>query len=107
MFETMQLHGVQGNTCKYGKISQLMFYKLQFVGEPIQVNKPNVTELQILFDSPSILIEKEELAYSSLTLVSDVGGVLGLFIGFNFLMIFDWIVLPFKQFFDFINKLKI
>ena len=69
-----------------------MFYKLQFVGEPIQVNKPNVTELQILFDSPRILIEKEELAYSSLTLVSDVGGVLwvlGLFIGFNFLMIWD------------------
>ena len=66
-----------------------MLYQLQFVGEPIQVNKPNVTELQILFDSPSILIEKEELAYSSLTLVSDVGGVLGLFIGFNFLMIWD------------------
>ena len=66
-----------------------MFQQLQFVGEPIQVNIPNVTELQILFDSPSILIEKEELAYSSLTLVSDVGGVLGLFIGFNFLMIWD------------------
>ena len=66
-----------------------MFQQLQFVGEPIQVNKPNVTELQILFDSPSILIEKEELAYSSLTLVSDVGGVLGLFIGFNFLKIWD------------------
>ena len=68
-----------------------MLYQLQFVGEPIQVNKPNVTELQILFDSTSILIEKEELAYSSLTLVSDVGGVLGLFIGFNFLMIWNWI----------------
>ena len=71
------------------KIRQLMLDQFQFVGEPIQVNKPNVTELQILFDSPSILIEKEELAYSSLTLVSDVGGVLGLFIGFNFLMIWD------------------
>ena len=74
-----------------------MFYKLQFVGEPIQVNKPNVTELQILFDSPSILIEKEELAYSSLTLVSDVGGVLGLFIGFNFLMIWDVFFLFYKR----------
>ena len=72
----MQLHGVQGKIREYRKIWQLMFYKLQFVGEPIQVNKPNVTELQILFDSPRILIEKEELAYSSLTLVSDVGGVL-------------------------------
>ena len=74
-----------------------MFYKLQFVGEPIQVNKPNVTELQILFDSPRILIEKEELAYSSLTLVSDVGGVLGLFIGFNFLMIWDVFFLFYKR----------
>ena len=74
-----------------------MLYQLQFVGEPIQVNKPNVTELQILFDSPSILIEKEELAYSSLTLVSDVGGVLGLFIGFNFLMIWDVLYQVYKR----------
>jgi len=32
-------------------------------------------------------------AYPALSLVADVGGELGLFIGFNFLMVWDWIVL--------------
>ena len=30
-------------------------------------------------------------AYPALSLVADVGGVLGLFIGFNFLMLWDWV----------------
>ena len=34
-----------------------------------------------------------EAAYSALTLVADCGGLLGLFIGFNFLMIWDLVVI--------------
>ena len=59
--------------------------------DPILV--PNVdTELTLVYAGNSIEVQKEEEAYSFLSLVADVGGVLGLFIGFNFLMIWDWTV---------------
>ena len=45
------------------------------------------TSLSATFASSTIQILREEEAYSFLTLVADCGGVLGLFIGFNFLMI--------------------
>ena len=41
----------------------------------------------------TVQVLKEEEAHSFSSLVADVGGVLGLFIGFNFLMLWDWIVL--------------
>ena len=44
-----------------------------------------------MFDSSNILTETEELAYSLSSLVADCGGVLGLFIGFNFIMVWDMI----------------
>ena len=47
----------------------------------------NFTLLNAVFASSSILMEKEEQAFSFESLVADVGGVLGLFIGFNFLEI--------------------
>ena len=46
----------------------------------------------------SIEVLKEEEAYSLDSLVADSGGVLGLFIGFNFLMIWEWIVGCIKMF---------
>ena len=46
----------------------------------------------IAYAGNSIEVQREEEAYSLLSLVADVGGVLGLFIGFNFLMVWDWIV---------------
>ena len=53
---------------------------------------------------PTVRVLREQEAYPILSLVADIGGILGLFIGFNFLMIFDWIVLPFKRLIDFFNK---
>ena len=44
-----------------------------------------------MFDSSNVLTKTEELAYSLSSLVADCGGVLGLFIGFNFLMIWDFL----------------
>ena len=44
------------------------------------------------FTSNIVQIQREEEAYNLVSLVADVGGVLGLFIGFNFLLIWDWIV---------------
>ena len=40
----------------------------------------------------SVQVQREEEAHSFSSLVADVGGVLGLFIGFNFLMLWDWVV---------------
>ena len=54
--------------------------------------KTNYSMIRVLFSNPTLFIEKEEVAYPFMTLLADFGGVLGLFIGFNFLMIWDIIV---------------
>ena len=53
----------------------------------------NSTEVQQVFQSSTVEILKEEQAYSLESFVADMGGVLGLFVGFNFLMIWDFIIL--------------
>ena len=58
---------------------------------PIDVPQ-NSLELVVAHAGNSIEVRREEEAYSLLSLVADVGGVLGLFIGFNFLMIWDWMI---------------
>ena len=50
------------------------------------------TSLNPIFESNKTQVLKEVEAYPVLSLVADVGGVLGLFIGFNFLMVWDWVV---------------
>ena len=68
------------------------------VGQPqlIPSNNPNVTTLEIKFDSPVITTEQEVMAYSFGSLIADFGGLLGLFVGFNFLMIWDCILYGLK-----------
>ena len=68
------------------------------VGQPqlIPSNNPNVTTLDIKFDSPVITTEQEVMAYSFGSLIADFGGLLGLFVGFNFLMIWDCILYGLK-----------
>ena len=50
------------------------------------------TSICPVFASKKIQVLKEVEAYPALSLVADVGGVLGLFIGFNFIMVWDWVV---------------
>ena len=50
-----------------------------------------------MFASNTVTVMREEEAYSFLYLVSDCGGVLGLFIGFNFLMLWDSVVWALKR----------
>ena len=52
----------------------------------------NFTFLNVMLASSSIIMEKEEEAFSFESLVADVGGVLGLFIGFNFLEIMQFFI---------------
>ena len=56
------------------------------------------TSLTLTFASATVQILREQEAYSFLSLVADCGGVLGLFIGFNFLMIWDWTFIAFTRF---------
>ena len=60
--------------------------------------------LSLSYISKSVEVQKEVEAFSFGSLVADVGGVLGLFIGFNFLMVWDWSVWVIKKIF--VEKLK-
>ena len=55
--------------------------------------KSNSTRIWLRFGTPKVTIEKEVWYYSKLSFVADCGGLLGLFIGFNFVMIWDLIVI--------------
>ena len=58
---------------------------------PVEITD-NKSLLMPYFQSNIVEVHKEEFAYPTISLVADVGGVMGLFIGFNFLMVWDWIV---------------
>ena len=51
-----------------------------------------------MFTSATVSVQKEEMEFSFDDLVADCGGVLGLFIGFNFLMVWDFIFFIIKNF---------
>ena len=51
-----------------------------------------------MFASSKVCVEKEEIEFTFDDLVADCGGVLGLFIGFNFLMVWDVIFFILKNF---------
>ena len=54
-------------------------------------------QLHLAYSEDYVEVLKEEEAYSFLSLVADCGGILGLFIGFNFLMVWDWIIIAFSM----------
>lgn len=58
----------------------------------IDEHSSNLTSLRILFGSSEVQVEAEEEAASFPSLVADCGGTLGLFIGFNFMMLWDLMV---------------
>ena len=52
----------------------------------------NKKSIMPCYSSNSVEIQREEEAFSFISLIADIGGILGLFIGFNFLMVWEWIV---------------
>ena len=68
--------------------------------EPLYFFVPNLnhTVVSLRFDSHTLLTEQEEWAYSFASLVADLGGLLGLFVGFNFMLLWDFIVWAFVRF---------
>ena len=57
----------------------------------MRVPAPN-TNVAIMFENSIVHVEKEELAYPMSSLIADSGGILGLFVGFNFLMIWKLLI---------------
>ena len=62
------------------------------VAEKIEIHRTGVKNLVPMFSSDTILVRKEEEAFPFASLVADCGGILGLFVGFNFLMIWEWMM---------------
>ena len=69
-----------------------MLYLISQLVEDPTMTAGTYTILRPSFVSNKIQVLKEVEAYPALSLVADVGGVLGLFIGFNFLMVWDGMV---------------
>ena len=66
----------------------------------------NGAELFAVFSTQNVLVRREVLAFPTDSLVADCGGILGLFLGFNFLMVWEWILNGFKVLFYRFNKIK-
>ena len=64
----------------------------------MKVPADSKTVLSLMFASSTVLVAKDEIEFTFDDLVADCGGVLGLFIGFNFLMVWDMIFFIFKNF---------
>ena len=76
----------------FGYLFIILFFRTQVTEDPTVAPIINRTWLKIAFSSNSIHIQKEEEAFSFGSMVADCGGVLGLFIGFNFMMVWEWLV---------------
>ena len=77
----------------------VLFYQL--ADAPIfTLAESNMTVIHTMLSSSTIILEKEEKAFSFQSLVADVGGVLGLFIGFSFLGLSEFAIVWIKKFYE-------
>ena len=69
-------------------------------------NENNGSKLFAVFSTQNVLVRREILAFPTDSLVADCGGVLGLFLGFNFLMVWGWVLSGLFVIFNRFNKIK-
>ena len=87
--KAMQLYGVQGMRMQNHNAWKMNISYWQKITRKVSMAAANESIIRIYFESKSLTVEAEEQAYSFDSLVSDLGGVLGLFLGFNFLMLWE------------------
>ena len=75
----------------------LQKYDLQ-ISETPSTYPSNRTTVTPFFTSNRVQVLREEEAHPFDSFIADIGGVLGLFIGFNFLMIWDLLFLLYVKF---------
>ena len=65
---------------------------MQLVEDPLNPDSAadGIAKVIPIFDETFQVLREEEV-YPILSFVADIGGILGLFIGFNFLLVWDWI----------------
>ena len=69
-----------------------LFVRIVQVAEKIESHRTGVKKLMPMFSSDTILVRKEEEAFPFASLVADCGVILGLFVGFNFLIVWEWMM---------------
>ena len=72
-----------------GKPCNYLEYKFHGAGIPSSFNSGDHFVFSLLAQTRYTSVEKEELLYPQSTLVAEVGGSLGLFLGFSFITIWD------------------
>ena len=80
---------------------------LQLADDPLRTVAHIQTNITIMFSSSSVMIEKEEKAFSFGSFVADVGGVLGLFIGFSFINLWESLIVWLNRFYSKCRNYKI
>ena len=84
-----------------------MFEFYQLADTPLYTQpESNKTLIFILFSSSTVILEREEKAFSFQSLVADVGGVLGLFIGFSFLGLSEFAIGWIRKFYVQCKKIQ-
>ena len=84
-----------------------MFEFYQLADNPLYTQpESNKTLIFILFSSSTVILEREEKAFSFQSLVADVGGVLGLFIGFSFLGLSEFVIGWIRKFYVQCKKIQ-
>ena len=66
---------------------------MQLVEDPLNPDSAadGIAKVIPIFDETFQVLREEEV-YPILSFVADIGGILGLFIGFNFLLVWDWMI---------------
>ena len=74
---------------------RIITFLLQIAQNPKVYNyweKTNVSRIWPMFTCEKVLVRKEVEAFPLVSLVADCGGILRLFLGFNFFMVWEWIM---------------
>ena len=84
-------------------ISVILWY-LQLASDPFISFVEKESSLKIHFGNSLIMMEEEVYNFELVDLVADCGGILGLFVGFNFLMVWDFLVSVVKKIKEYIGN---
>ena len=82
-----------------------MEYKLADV--PIAVEDPGRTTVELVLASSTVTLSREQYDFDFRSLVADVGGVLGLFIGINFLQLCETFIIWSRKFHEVMRKFRV
>ena len=80
---------------KTGCIAPCIYKEYKLVLEPEKID--TVSGFYLAFTDNKLIIKKEMEFYSWISLVSDIGGALGLFLGFSFVMVWDGVELNIRK----------